>query len=376
MRATRVASGSIRLGLLALLFLSIGRPCVNAAPIAKSKVPTAAPATSPDDDRKVPMAVTVVPRSKSDAFRDTALVSLDGPIDSGAPDRLSTALNGVNGKIAVWLNSPGGNLYAGMQLGRVIRAHGASTYIINSRTFLAGECYSACAVAFLGGVYRFNNNGAHYGVHRASLPIGSPAGDLDVGHDLSAAVESYIHEMGVDTRLLDLWVKAGPDQMYVLSQQEAKDLRVVNNGRMPPEWTTEASPNGALLLGRQATADGTGTVSFTCDKKQTVFGSVYEAAGKGGPIAAQGWSHVLTVGRYQNIPLEPRQVSSKDGVVRSTFTLTPNLVRLAMTAKRIGHHVKPFGGRAPSIGYSVDIDNRSAALVRKFFGDCLRGQAK
>jgi hypothetical protein len=62
--------------------------------------------------------------------------------------------------------------------------------------------------------------------------------------------------------------------------------------------------------------------------------------------------------------------------VRSTFVLPPNLVRLAMSAKRIGHRMKPADNRSPTIGYSIDIDYRSASMVGTFLGDCLRGQAK
>jgi hypothetical protein len=113
-----------------------------------------------------------------------------------------------------------------MQLGRVIRRHRASTHIIDSRTLLPGECYSACSLAFLGGVQRFIDNGARYGVHRAWL-AGPTAGDRDLGQDLDGAVGAYIREMGVDGRLLDLWRMAGPDGMYVLSRQEARDLAVV-----------------------------------------------------------------------------------------------------------------------------------------------------
>ena len=108
----------------------------------------------------------------------------------------------MKGRTAIWLNSAGGNLFAGMQLGRIIRRRGASTHIIDARTLLPGECYSACSLAFLGGVYRFNDNGARYGVHSASL---GPAGEgADRAPDLSAAVGSYVREMGVDVRLLDL----------------------------------------------------------------------------------------------------------------------------------------------------------------------------
>ena len=343
-----------------------------AAPLAERKAPTTAPATAPIGERKMPMTVTVAPRAKSGVFRDTTLVYLDGQIDAGAPDRLIKALDGVNGKIAVWLNSPGGNLFAGMQLGRIIRMHGASTHIINYRTILPGECYSACSLAFLGGVYRFNDNGARYGVHRAS--VGPTTGDVDLGQNLSAAIRSYIQEMRVDARLFDLWIKAGPDEMYLLSQQEAEDLGVVNNGRTPPKWSIAAFPGGARLQGQQATADGTATLYFSCDNKQTVLGSVYQAAGSGERVDARGWSHWLTIDRYDEVPLTAVRVS--DDSVRSTFILPPDVVRRARLAKRIGLRMKPPSNRSPSIGYTVDIDDRSASVVRNFLGNCLRGRAQ
>jgi hypothetical protein len=370
------ATRRVRVGLLALAVLSVGaagRPAI-AATIARHATRALAQPTDPAAEREATLMVKVVPRSKSGVFRDTALVYLAGRIDSGAPDRLSRALDGVKGKTAVWLNSPGGNLFAGMQLGRIIRRHGASTHIINARTLLPGECYSACSLAFLGGIYRFNDNGAHYGVHRASL--GSAAEDADRSHDLSAAVASYIREMGVDTRLLDLWMKAAPDEMYVLSRKEAEDLGVVNNGRRPPEWNITASGGGSRLQGRQATIDGIGTVSFACDAQQTVLESVYQAADPSERIDARGWSHWLTVDGSEAKSLKPLNVSGNDGVVRSSFVVPLDLVRLARSAQRIGLHMKSSDNRSASIGYSVDIDDGSASMVRSFLGNCLRGQAK
>jgi hypothetical protein len=311
------------------------------------------------------LTVTVVPRSESGAFRNTTLVYLDGRIDAGAPDRLSKALDGIKGRTAIWLNSAGGNLFAGMQLGRIIRRHGASTHIIDARTLLPGECYSACSLAFLGGVYRFSDNGARYGVHSASL---GPSGEsADRAQDLSAAVGSYIREMGVDVRVLDLWTKARPDEMYVLSRRETEDLGVANNGRKPPEWSVAASGGGSRLQGRQVTADGTGTVFFSCDSKQTVLGSAYEAAGTGGRIDQRGSSHWLTIDGNDEAPLTARRAS--DDGLRPTFVLPTDLVRRARLARQIGL-------RSPSLSYGVDVDDRSAAMVRSFLGNCLRGQAR
>ena len=323
-----------------------------------------------------PMTITVVPRSESGVFRDTALVYLDGPIDAGAPERLSRALDGLDGKIAIWLNSPGGNLFSGMQMGRIIRQRGAWTHIIDHRTLRPGECYSACGLTFLGGVYRFNDNGGRYGVHRASLTGDPASGEPGLQQQFNVAIESYLREMGIDTRLLDLWMKAAPDQMYLLSGQQAKDLRVVNNGRKPPEWGVGEVPGGTLLQGRQTTTDGSGSVFFSCDTKQTVFGSVYDAASVGDATSAQGWRHVLTIDSSDEIPLTALGVSNKDGVVRWTFSLPSRVVRLAMSAKQIGHQMKPPNSRSSSIGFAVDIDEKSGSLVRRFLRNCLRERAR
>jgi len=366
----------MRLGALAVVALWIGfagRPGVSA--LLTDLTPALAQATAAVAEGKAPMAITIVPRSDSGVFRDTTLVYLDGTIDAGAPDRLSAALEETRGKVAVWLNSPGGNLFAGMQLGRVIRKHGASTHIIDSRTLRPGECYSACSLAFLGGVSRFNDNGARYGVHRASV-AGAAVRDRDLGQDLSAVIESYIREMGVDDRLFDLWVKAGPDEMYILSRREARELGVVNDGRMPPEWSVAALPGGSRLEGKQSTPSGTGNVFFSCDKKQTVFGAVDEARGTDAPADAQGWSHWLTIDGDQGKPLKPLDVSKRDGVIHSTFVLPADLVRRAMSAKQIGHRMSPSNDRSRSLGDSVDIDDDSASMVRNFLRRCLRERTK
>src|SRR5262245_54626706 len=315
-------SRAIRASLLLLVLAAIGfagRPVI----------------ADPRAEPEPVMAVTVVPRSESGAFRDTTVVYLDGRIDAGAPSRLAQALEGIDGRIATWLNSPGGNLFAGMQLGRVIRKHGASTHIIDSRTLLPGECYSACSVAFLGGVYRFNDNGARYGVHRASLRGGPKSGDPDLDQDLSSAIRAYVREMGVDARLLELWLKARPDEMYVLSEREARGLGVVNNGRQPPRWSIEKKAGGSQLKGRQVTMDGTGVVSFSWDKQQTIFGSAYEAADKGERFDARRWSHWLTIDTKETALTAPRDSDSESSVVRSTFVLPPDVVRLVRSATQI-----------------------------------------
>ena len=88
----------------------------------------------------------------------------------GSDERLKQFLlkNNVPNWSLLFLNSPGGNLLAGMKLGKVIRKWELFTHIgkasKNGEHFESdpGECYSACALAFLGGEYRFHKDGSEY----------------------------------------------------------------------------------------------------------------------------------------------------------------------------------------------------------------------
>ena len=87
--------------------------------------------------------------------------------------------------LAVAFNSPGGNPTKAMELGRLIRGLGLAT--IQPRAF---ECASACALAFLGGTYRYAEPGA-IGVHKSFF---SP--DTTIS---SADAVSSIQQLTADT---------------------------------------------------------------------------------------------------------------------------------------------------------------------------------
>ncbi len=87
---------------------------------------------------------------------------IDGAIDSGDGYKVDQALS--RGRYSqVWLNSPGGNLKEGVNIGLALRKHG--TFV---RVKSGDSCVSACTVAFLGGVLRTIDRGATYKVHAYS----------------------------------------------------------------------------------------------------------------------------------------------------------------------------------------------------------------
>src|SRR5580704_8318957 len=91
-----------------------------------------------------------------------------GEIDSNAGMRLSALIadKHIPDVSRLFLHSPGGSLLGGIALGRAIREHALQTdvgqFSVGKTTTGArpGYCYSACALAFLGGEYRFLLDGS------------------------------------------------------------------------------------------------------------------------------------------------------------------------------------------------------------------------
>ena len=303
-------------------------------------------------------------------------IYLDGDIDATSPKLLANALASIGERrVYIQLNSLGGNLLAGMELGRIIRKYGASTsvgkYRPGNSTGESGVCYSACALAFLGADYRYIQQGSEYGVHRFVNPAGPKTDDLAIGQILSAAIGNYIREMGVDSALFELTVKAGASEIYLLSKDELEKLRVVNNGRLPPAWTIEAIEGGMYLRGFQETWVGKGKSIFSCVNKELVFYSVYTAGDKSDSIAQGQWVHFLDIDGHQ-IPLDaPFDLFNDKGYLNAFFRLTPAQFRMVSSARRsVGHSMQITRDAQMYVGYHVDIDASSTQRIKNFITNC------
>ncbi len=70
-------------------------------------------------------------------------------------------------QISILLSSPGGAVSAGVDMAKIIRSYKANTYVPP-----ATKCYSACTIAFLGGVLRQNvgSLGYHNAWYEPTMP--------------------------------------------------------------------------------------------------------------------------------------------------------------------------------------------------------------
>lgn len=145
-----------------------------------------------------------------------------------------------SGARVILFNSPGGNVGSAIRLGRMIRAAGMDTLQLRQL-----QCASACSLAFLGGVHRIAEPGS-IGVHRAFLKPadGMSTQEAETRVQLgTAAIISYVIEMGVDPKLIELASSYDKHDIRYLSASEMTDLRVTNAAaNQSPTDTFQASP--------------------------------------------------------------------------------------------------------------------------------------
>jgi hypothetical protein len=144
----------------------------------------------------------------------------------------------------ILFHSTGGSLEAGLEVGRIIRENGLNTAIgkpvwfptvaLNGETSYgwadidSGECSSACAYAFLGGVRRDLASG-QLGFHRFSPDDGGllPGnGGIIAGQIVSSVIVQYLTEMGIDPRVFRLASRTASSDLYFPTAEEFAALRL------------------------------------------------------------------------------------------------------------------------------------------------------
>lgn len=237
-------------------------------------------------------------------FGDTPAIFADGDFTPQTPAAFRTFLGRSNytPETRVYLNSLGGDLAAGMEVGRIIReAHlntgvarnkppvnAATTVDLNaySRTY-PGYCISACALAFLGGTSRMVQPGSTYAVHQVSmncierdaararfpwvlLPNVTYCPDLrealSLVQEASGAVVQYVQGMGANPVFLTEMSKAGPDAINPLSEDQL-DAYHINFVMRNESWDYLTDPHGQFFL-RHTQGDEwkEDRIEFFCDR--------------------------------------------------------------------------------------------------------------
>jgi hypothetical protein len=210
----------------------------------------------------------------------------DGSITADTADDLRSflAANRIapGRRIEVYLDSAGGNLMGGIKLGEAIRELGLGTRVARSipvaqggsqaggpERQAPGECYSACAFAFIGGKWR-NAANESLGVHQhyKADALRTPDTRQFSGSDLSATLTmsgvltDFVARMGVDSRFLALAAVTRPDGIYRFTTDELAEYSIVFNDLAYTEWKLEPVKDG--LVARSDTKNGENHATLYC----------------------------------------------------------------------------------------------------------------
>lgn len=144
------------------------------------------------------------------------IISIDGQFFPGDEERFIDAAIEIADAV-VLLNSPGGDLQAGIEIGTAIRLKGFTTLVSKGV-----ECSSACALAWLGGKSRQMEEGSFVGFHAASV---AATGDVSsVGNALMGAYLSST--LGLPFDAIVYITQPQPHEIRWLSFAEAKQIGI------------------------------------------------------------------------------------------------------------------------------------------------------
>jgi hypothetical protein len=294
------------------------------------------------------MQFTIVnPTGIAKMVADSSYIYASGIIDAGAASRFQALMAAKSLPVGtlLFLDSPGGNLLAGMELGRDIRADGFDTYVDASNGFdnlgvpasKPSLCASACTLAFLGGRFRFIDENSIYAVHRFYFP-GNVGGDSDVAQVVSAEVVQYMRDMGVDPQLFTLMTEAGESEVVIPTRQQLLSFNVVNNGAEKPVWSINAVDQGLYLKGEENTIWGDNKLLFLCARRGTMLlTAIFAARGRETIMNGEHADGLLLDGNVVRFPPSVRvfQVFNK-GSAFVSVGLSHSLIQRILKAHTVG----------------------------------------
>lgn len=171
----------------------------------------------------------------------TSKIIVKGSIERGDAQRFKefwdeNAYDSFN--FIVSLDSPGGSLMDGIEIGQFIRKNGAHTEVRRYTGEVPGkfyreelpgaQCYSACALAFMGGVEREVADDGKIGFHQFYGGSSTSATEvMETTQHISAYLAGYLRDMGAKPELFERLSGTSPGNMFIPSPTQLVALSIV-----------------------------------------------------------------------------------------------------------------------------------------------------
>ncbi|WP_430391911.1 hypothetical protein [Dyella sp. 20L07] len=312
------------------------------------------------NDDRMTLAVAKVPQ-----------VYLYGVIDADAPNRLGALIK--SGKIRagsdIYLNAIGGDIDAGMALGKLFRAASLGTHLgVPRRTARspagprAAQCIDACVYAYVGGLYRWAPTGNDRMGAQARNVVDAKTSQHGAAPAPADDKTTYLTDMGIRPESLAPTPTASPDDVIWLNGDQMIAMGVANNGRLPPEVTYRPTSGSTYLSFSQTARDGEHRITLLCRPDGLTLTAYYMiGAERSKKIAARVTHSYFEIDQQPTSQTERGDITAiNQSLVFSHPVPMDQLARL-LSAHSMGAWLADRGG-AVRYGFAIDLDGAKAHL--------------
>lgn len=178
-------------------------------------------------------------------------IAISGDLEPGDDKRFRDIAFNKESAIVI-LQSDGGNLLAGIEIGKAIHFKAFGTYVPSGL-----PCASACALAWLGGMPRYVDAGSRVGFHAAYVLKNGEASESGMGN---AIVGAYMNQLELSDRAIMYLTRTPPEGMQWLTANDANRFGIavsllnsseateISSGASQPVGSAQPQPTTDVAL--------------------------------------------------------------------------------------------------------------------------------
>ena len=222
------------------------------------------------------------------------MIIFDAPINKSNVEKFMQSTASIPVGTAVLFNSMDGDLNSGIKLGQVLRQKrfnariGRTKFIKKTLVETDGQCYSACVLAFAGGINRRIDPNDQLGIY--ALRANSKSVNENEMRQAINGLNTYFDQMGIDRRLADQMLQVKGSSVSLISLSNSKLLNLDNSSRaITYPWRMQALDDGliiALATEKQASGQFSITLGLTKQNRESRL-TIYIKPLSGSPNLAQ-----------------------------------------------------------------------------------------
>jgi hypothetical protein len=349
---------------------------VTTGTYARTEKKAATPEADPSPTAAT-LGIKVVDDRMTLALTKSTQVYLFGMIDAGAPQRFDELVKSwkIPAGSDIYLDSAGGDLAAGVALGRLFRAgrmviHLGTPKRTPGSPAKASTCMDACAYAYFGGLYRWAPTGTdRLGLHALpgdASPQAPPKADAP-----AVDVAGYLKDMGIRPTFFVPAKMPATDGVAWLSTDQLFEYGLANNGRLPLSASSQVTDGVPLLTFNQTVRTGENRVTLQCRPAAITMATVYVVgADRAKELVGREARSYFEINHQEIQPQQTERARVDGQAVVFSRSLSLDQVASLLGAESLGVWVKDKNG---FVRYGFTIGPVTVkASVADFYAQCQR----